>query len=118
MNLLKPKKAALLNSTILIFVGIIGYYYNSASITALIPVFLGSGIFLCYLFYDKNNKVFAHIGVTLMLLALLGLFKPIMGSISRSDFYATLRIAIMQLVSLYSILCFIANFVEARKNNN
>ena len=118
MNLLKPKKAALLNSTILIFVGIIGYYYNSASITALIPVFLGFGIFLCYLFYDKNNKFFAHIGVTLMLLALLGLFKPIMGSISRSDFYATLRIAIMQLVSLYSIVCFIASFIQARKNNN
>tara|TARA_Y100000996_G_scaffold126810_1_gene95999 strand:- start:55 stop:411 length:357 start_codon:yes stop_codon:yes gene_type:complete len=118
MNLLKPKKAALLNSTILILIGIIGYYYNSTSITALIPVFLGSGIFLCYLLYDKNNKIFAHIGVTLMLLALLGLFKPIMGAISRSDIYATLRIGLMQLVSFYSIVCFIASFIEARKNNN
>ena len=118
MNLLKPKKAALLNSTILILIGIIGYYYNSTSITALIPVFLGVGIFLCYLLYDKNNKIFAHIGVTLMLLALLGLFKPIMGAISRSDIYATLRIGLMQLVSLYCIVCFIASFIEARKNNN
>ena len=118
MNLLKPKKAALLNSTILILIGIIGYYYNSTSITALIPVFLGFGIFLCYLLYDKNNKIFSHICVTLMLLALLGLFKPIMGAISRSDIYATLRIGLMQLVSLYSIVCFIASFIEARKNNN
>ena len=118
MNLLKPKKAALLNSAILILIGIIGYYYNSTSITALIPVFLGFGIFLCYLLYDKNNKIFSHICVTLMLLALLGLFKPIMGSISRSDLYATLRIGLMQLVSLYSIVCFIASFIEARKNNN
>ena len=53
MNLLKPKKAALLNSTILILIGIIGYYYNSTSITALIPVFLGAGIFLCYCFMIK-----------------------------------------------------------------
>ena len=118
MNLLKPKKAALLNSTILILIGMIGYYYNSTSITALIPVFLGSGIFLCYLLYDKNNKIFAHIAVTLMILALLGLFKPMMGSIDRSDLYATLRIGLMQLVSLYSIVCFIISFIEARKNNN
>ena len=34
MNLLKPKIAALLNSIILILVGIIGYYYNSTSITS------------------------------------------------------------------------------------
>ena len=118
MYLLKPKKAALLNSLVLILVGIISYYYNSASITALIPVFLGLVIFICYIFYEINNKVFAHIGVTFMLLALLGLFKPIMGSIARSDIYATLRIALMQLVSLYSMVCFIASFIEARKNNS
>ena len=53
-----------------------------------------------------------------MLLAMLGLFKPIMGAISRSDIYATLRIGLMQLVSLYSIVCFIVSFIEARKNNN
>ena len=57
MNWLKPKKAAFLNSTTLILVGILGYYYNSTSITALIPVFLGLAIFLCYLLYDKNNKI-------------------------------------------------------------
>ena len=118
MYLLKPRKAALLNSLVLILIGIIGYCYNSASITALIPVFLGAGIFLCYLLYDKNNKIFAHVGVTLMLLALLGLFKPIMGAISRSDIYATFRIALMQLVSLYSIVCFIVSFIQARKNNS
>ena len=118
MCLLKPKKAALLNSSVLILVGIIGYYYNSASITALIPVFLGLAIFLCYVFYDKNNKIFAHICVILMFIALLGLFKPIMGSIGRSDIYATLRISLMQLISLYCIVCFIVSFIEAKKNNN
>ena len=116
MFLLKPKESALLNSLVLIFIGMISYYYNSVSITALIPVFLGIAIFLCYVFYEKNNKVFAHIAVTLMLLAVLGLFKPLMGSIERSDIYASLRIGIMQLVSLYSMICFIASFIEARKS--
>ncbi|MBI45042.1 MAG: hypothetical protein CMG66_02615 [Candidatus Marinimicrobia bacterium] len=118
MYLLKPRKAALLNSLVLILIGIISYYYNSISVTALIPVFLGVPIFLCYIFYEKNNKVFAHIGMTFMLLAFVGLFKPIMGSITRSDIYATLRIGLMQLVSLYSMVCFITSFIEARKNNN
>ena len=118
MYLLKPKKAVLLNASVLILVGIISYYYNSVSITALIPVFLGLAMFLCYVFYEKSNKVFAHVCVTLMLLALLGLFKPMMGSIARSDFYATLRMGVMQLISLYSMVCFIVSFVKARKNNN
>ena len=117
MYLLKPKKAALLNSLVLMLLGIISYYYNSTSFTALISTFLGLVIFLCYAFYEKNNKVFAHIDVTFMLLAFVGLFKPIMGSIARSDIYATLRIGLMQLVSLYSMVCFIASFIEARKNN-
>ena len=118
MYLLKPKKAMLLNSIALILIGIISYYYNSTSITALIPVFLGLAIFVCYVFYEKSNKIFAHICIVLMILAFLGLFKPIMGSIARSDVYSTSRIAVMQLVSLYSIICFIASFIEARKNKN
>ena len=118
MYILDPKKAALFNSSVLILIGIISYYYNSTSVTALIPVFLGLAIFLCYLLYDKNNKVFAHICVTLMLLAFVGLFKPIMGAIGRSDSYAILRIGIMQLISLYSMVCFIVSFISARKNIN
>ena len=118
MYIIEPKKAALLNSSILILIGLISYYYNSTSVTALIPVFLGLAIFLCYLLYDKNNKVFAHICVTLMLLAFVGLFKPIMGAIGRSDSYAILRIGIMQLISLYSMVCFIISFIKARKSAN
>ena len=115
MYFLKPRKAALANSLALIIVGLISYYYNPTSVTVLIPVFLGLAIFLCYVFYEKNNKVIAHICVGLMLLAFLGLFKPLMGTISKSDFYAILRVSIMQLISLYSIICFISSFIKARK---
>ena len=118
MYFLNPKKAALVNSLALIIVGFVSYYYKSSSITALIPVFLGSAIFLCYIFYEKNNKVFAHICLTLMLLAFLGLFKPLMGAISKSDLYSILRVAMMQLVSFYCMICFISSFIKARKKNN
>ena len=116
MYFLKPKKAALVNSLVLIIIGLISYYYNSSSVTVLIPVFLGLAIFLCYFFYEKNNKIVAHICVGLMLLAFLGLFKPLMGTISRSDFYATSRVGLMQLTTLFSMICFILSFIKARKN--
>ena len=118
MYFLNPKKAALVNSLVLILIGFVSYYYKSSSVTALIPVFLGSAIFLCYVFYEKNNKVFAHICVTLMLFAFLGLFKPLMGAVSNSDSYAILRVSIMQLISLYSMICFISSFIKARKKSN
>ena len=117
MLLLSPKKSALLNSCVLIGIGIISFYY-AKSPTALVPVFLGIGIFLCYVFYDKNNKIFAHICIALMSLSFLGLFMPLMNSIGRIDTYATLRISLMQLVSFYSIVCFISSFIESRKNKN
>ena len=53
-----------------------------------------------------------------MFLALIGLVKPLTGAMDRSDVYAMLRIGLMQLVSLYSIVCFIVSFIEARKNNS
>ena len=118
MYFLKPRKAALVNSLVLILVGFFSYYYKSDSITALIPVFLGLAIFLCYIFYEKNNKVFAHICMALILLAFLGLFKPLMGAVSNSDSYAILRVSIMQLISLYSMICFISSFIKARKKSN
>ena len=53
-----------------------------------------------------------------MLLAFVGLFKPIMGAIGRSDTFAILRIGLMQLVSLYAIVCFVISFIKARRNIN
>tara|TARA_B100000401_G_C52628041_1_gene634638 strand:+ start:260 stop:613 length:354 start_codon:yes stop_codon:yes gene_type:complete len=117
MLLLSPKKSALLNSCVLIIIGFISFNYTKST-TALIPVFLGFGIFLCYVFYEKNNKIFAHICIALMFLAFLGLFMPLMKSIDRLDTYATLRISLMQLVTLHSIVCFISNFIESRRNKN
>jgi len=41
-----------------------------------------------------------------------------MGSIERLDYYATLRIGLMQLVSLYSLVCLVVSFIKARKKND
>ena len=115
MNLfLQPKKATLLNSLILIIVGLSSYLATSSP-TALIPVFFGALMMICYMFYDKNNKLIAHICVVLMLLIFISLFMPLNKRIDANDLNGIIRIGIMQLVSLYSMACFITSFIKARK---
>ena len=115
MNLfLHPKKATLFNSIVLIIVGLSSYIVTSSP-TALIPVFFGGLMMICYLVYDKNNKLVAHICILLMLLIFLSLFMPLNKRIDANDLNGILRIGIMQLVSLYSMACFITSFIKARK---
>ena len=114
MSLLHPKQATLLNSLVLIIIGIVGYLIKSSP-TALIPVIFGVLLGLGYLLYDKNNKVVAHICITLMLLIIISLFMPLNKRIIDQDLYGILRVATMQLISLYSMVCFIFSFIKARK---
>ena len=67
------------------------------------------------MFYDKNNKLIAHICVVLMLLIFISLFMPLNKRIDANDINGIIRIGIMQLVSLYSMACFITSFIKARK---
>ena len=64
---------------------------------------------------DKNNKLIAHICVVLMLLIFISLFMPLNKRIDANDLNGIIRIGIMQLVSLYSMACFITSFIKARK---
>ena len=116
MNLIHPKKATLINSLILILIGLSGYFIKSSP-TALIPVLFGILLGVCYLVYDKNNKLIAHIAIVLILIVLVSLFMPLNKRIADQDIFGTLRVLGMQLVSLYSMICFIASFIKARKES-
>tara|TARA_Y100001970_G_scaffold291445_1_gene428606 strand:+ start:1912 stop:2262 length:351 start_codon:yes stop_codon:yes gene_type:complete len=115
--ILNPKKAILLNSIVLIVIGSFAYYIKSSP-TALIPVFFGALIGVCYFTYDMNNKIVAHVCLVLMLLIVMSLFMPLKARIASSDSAGVMRIIAMQLVTLYSIICFIVSFINARKTNN
>ena len=109
MNLMNPKKAILFNAMTLILIGLSGYIVNNYTPTALIPVIFGILLlFLSYL-YDKNNKVVAHIGLVLILLVFISLFSPLTSQIDKKDLYGIVRISLMQLVSLYAIVCFVSS---------
>ena len=69
---MKTYQANLLNSIVLIIIGLWGYF-EVVSPTALIPVFFGLVLLLCNGGVKKENKVIAHIVVLLTLLLLVAL---------------------------------------------
>ena len=113
--MINPKSALRFNSLIVVLIGLISYS-NSSSATALIPVGFGLILFILFMLYDKNNKLIAHIAVLLILLLLVGLYKPFAGAIERGDSIAMFRVGIMKLATIYTLICFVKSFIDARKN--
>ena len=112
--IINPKKATLTTSIILIFMSILSYTIKSSP-TALIPLAFSVLMLICYYFYDKNNKVFAHIILFLLILVFVALFMPLNKRIDAEDIWGIFRVSMMQLASLYAIICFVFSFIEARK---
>ena len=111
---LEPKLILKYNSSILIIISLISYYF-STSVTALIPFFFGCILSIVYFLYDKNNKLFAHIALLVILLLLFGLWKPFSSAFDRHDNFAILRVGTMILFNLYTVICFVNSFIKARK---
>ena len=114
-------KANLVNSVILIGLGIWGYLdVNSSSeniqYTPLIPVGFGLILLACSTGIKKQNKVIAHIAVTLtlvILIALSGMRLP--KSIDKGGL-GLIRVVMMIFSSSLSMLFFVKSFIAARKN--
>ena len=111
--------ASILNSIVLILMSLWGYFSSETpSLTALIPLFFGVIILICFNGIKSHNKVISHIAVLLTLIVLLALFMPLLGSVKRGDALATTRISIMILTSIISMIAFVKSFIEARKNKS
>ena len=109
--------ASLINSLILIAMGLWGYFGSeSPSFTALIPVVFGVALLLMNNGIKKENKIIAHIAVVLTLLVAIALFMPLKGAFERSDNAAIVRVALMEASSIYALIFFIKSFIDARKN--
>lgn len=107
-----------LNAIVLILLGSWAYFSSDhPSVTALIPVFAGIILVGITPGFKKGNRVLAHIAVVLTLVILLGLIKPLTGSIGRSDSMGIARVSAMMLTSLIAMICFIKSFIDARKES-
>jgi len=113
---MKAHIISLVNSVVLISMSVWGYLSSETpSVTALIPLFFGVGIFLCYVGVKKENKAIAHISVLLTLIVLVALFMPLKGAFGREDSMAIFRIVVMILSSALSMVAFVRSFIAARK---
>ena len=114
--MLKPFIANIINSVALILFGLWGYLSSDTpSITALIPVIFGVLLIAMSSGVKKENKVIAHIAVTLTLLILFGLIKPLTGALDKGNTIAIFRVTVMIITTLSALVSFIMSFIAARK---
>ena len=113
---MKPFKANILNSIILIGFGFWGYFGSiSPSPTALIPVYTGVILLILTRYMIKGNRHIAHIVVLLTLLILIALIKPLIGVIERNEALGLFRVSAMMFSSAYALVMFIRSFFEVRR---
>ena len=115
--MIKPHIANLVNSITLITLGLWGYIGSTTpSVTALIPVIFGVLLLLSNMGVKKENKIIAHIAVTLTLLILFGLFKPLSGALEKGNSIAIFRVLTMLITTIVALASFIKSFIDARKS--
>ena len=110
-------KANLINSSTLIIIGLWGYF-ESSSITALIPVVFGVILILCSKGVKSQNKLIAHIAVLLTLIILLSLVGMRLPKSIESGGLGLLRVFSMIATSTLAIIFFVKSFIDARKNRS
>ncbi len=114
---MKAHNASLINAVLLISLSLWGYLSSdSPSVTALIPTTAGVLLLLCYPWVKKENKIIAHIAVLITLIIAIGLVKPLIGAIGRSDNGAIFRVALMLISSVLAMVFFVKSFIQARKD--
>ena len=115
---MKPYLINLLNAIVLIIFGSWAYLTSDTpSVTSLIPVLAGTILIAITPGFKKENRVLAHIAVGLTFVILIGLIKPLIGAISRSDDLSIVRVIIMIISSLIAMIFFVKSFIEARRSS-
>jgi len=118
---MRPYKASLLNSLVLIVCGIWGFYSiaEPPSLTPFIPAIIG--IFLLGMNdgIKNENKTIAHIAVLFTLLSFAN-FMPLLSQLNpeegaKIDWMAIFRIGLMLLTSLIAMISFVQSFINARR---
>ena len=114
---MNPYKANLLNSLSLIIIGFLGYF-ESSSVTALIPVVFGFVLLACSKGVKNQNKIIAHVAVLFTLIILLALVGMRLPKSIGSGGIGLVRVLVMISTSALAMIYFVKSFIEARKNKS
>ena len=107
--------ANIINSSTLLLIGFWGYV-ESTSVTALIPVFFGLVLLLSSKGVKTQNKIIAHVAVTLTLIILIALVGMRLPKSIDAGGLGLLRVLVMVFTCIISMVYFIKSFIDARKN--
>ncbi|MDC0249639.1 hypothetical protein OAK24_02050 [Flavobacteriales bacterium] len=113
---MKTTNANLLNSITLIFIGLWGYF-DVNSPTALIPVFFGVILLLCNKGLRNENKIIAHIAVTLTLVLLISLVGMRLPKSLDTGGIGLYRVIGMILTSALAMISFVRSFIANRQRS-
>ncbi|MEO0943482.1 MAG: hypothetical protein AAFY06_01395 [Pseudomonadota bacterium] len=109
-------RASLLNAVILIVCSIWAYFASDGgSLTIFIPAAFGVALIACNPGIKAENKVVAHIAVTLTLITFLALFVPLRGVIASGDAEGVIRVVLMMASCVFAKVYFIKSFRDARR---
>ena len=111
---MKPHVTNLLNSIVLIGVGLWGYFETSSP-TAFIPVGFGVVLLLLNGGVKKENKVIAHIAVVLTLIVLLAMGGMRLPKAIDAGGLSLLRAVLPTITGVLAMFSFIKSFIDARK---
>ena len=109
--------ANFINSVTLMGMGLWGYF-ESSSVTALIPVLFGFILIICSKGVKNQNKLIAHIAVLLTLIILLSLAGMRLPKSIESGGLGLLRVLCMIVTSTLAMIFFVRSFIDARRNKS
>jgi hypothetical protein len=113
----KPFFSTIFNASVLAILGLWGFLsVPQSSVTALIPVFGASVLFVLTPALKHENRKAAHAIVIITFILLLGLIKPLTGSIERGNVLSIVRVTVMMLTGVYALATYVKSFIDARKN--
>lgn len=113
--MMKAPVANLLNASVLVIMGLWGYF-ETGSNTAFIPVGFGVVLLLLNGGVKKENKVIAHVAVLLtllILLAMLGMRLP--KAMKSGDTMSMVRTILPIATGILAMMSFVKSFIDARK---
>ena len=114
---MKVHQANALNSISLILLGFWGYF-DTDSVTALIPVGFGLILFFCNSGIKKENKIISHLAVLLTLVILIALVGMRLPKSLESGGFGLYRVLIMIITSTIAIISFVHTFIKVRQQRD
>ncbi|MEM6619975.1 MAG: hypothetical protein AAF631_11835 [Pseudomonadota bacterium] len=113
---MKAHTASLINAATLILVSIWAYVATSGgSLTTFIPALFGMALVVCYPGVRAENKVVAHVAVTLTLVVLIALYMPLSSALTSGEAGPLIRSILMVITTVLAMVFFIKSFRDARR---